>query len=148
MGTTDKKVAAAIRLLRKRGQYKISRSKKPISNIYFELSYLFGLYSRFVKKPITKRKICMKVVKSKALDVVLDKYVKGQKKRAAFDDRSPKMWTEKTLTKDITSKGQFKRYKLVERHINRFWNSETTRIIFDDDYSVQDFIDKNKSSRK
>lgn len=90
----------------------------------------------------------MKVVKSKALDVVLDKYVKGQKKRAAFDDRSPKMWTEKTLTKDITSKGQFKRYKLVERHINRFWNSETTRIIFDDDYSVQDFIDKNKSSRK
>ena len=146
MGTTDKKVAAAIRLLRKRGQYKISRSKKPISNIYFELSYLFGLYSRFVKKPITKRKICMKVVKSKALDVVLDKYVKGQKKRAAFDDRSPKMWTEKTLTKDIKSKGQFKRYKLIERHIDRFWNQETTKIVFDSDYLPEKY--KNKSSRK
>ena len=143
MGTTDKKVAAAIRLLRKRGQYKIA--KKSISNLYFELSYLFGFYSRFVKKPVTKRKICMRVTRAKSLDTILDKHFKG-KKRAAFDDRSPKMWTEKTLTKDIKTKGQFKRYKLIERHIDRFWNQETTKIVFDPDYFPKKY--KNKSSRK
>ena len=82
---------------------------------------------------MTKRKITLAVARSKMLDAVLDKFFKG-KKRAAFDDNEDKKWTSDYLIKDIRTNGQFKRYKLVERHINRFWNTETTKIVFDPNY--------------
>ena len=82
---------------------------------------------------MTKRKITLAVARSKMLDAVLDKFFKG-KKRAAFDDNKDKKWTNLTVIKDIQTNGQFKRYKLVERHIDRFWNTETIKIIFDPDY--------------
>jgi hypothetical protein len=141
---TDTKVAAAINLLRKQGyDVRKAKKKKSISNLYFRLSFLFGMYSKFVKKPITQRKITMAVAKSKLLDEVLDEFITGTK-RKAFDDTADKKWTTQTVIQDITTNGQFKRYKLVERYIRRFWNSETTRIIFDDTYSIQDYINKNK----
>lgn len=142
---TDTKVAAAINLLRKQGyDVKKSRKKKNISDLYFRLSFLFGMYSRFVAAPVTKRKITMAVARSRLLDEVLDEFIKDKKKRAAFDDATHKRWSEKTVIQDILTNGQYKRFKLVERHIGRFWNSETTRIIFDDTYSIQDYITKNK----
>jgi len=101
------------------------------------------MYSKFVKKPITQRKITMAVAKSKLLDEVLDKFFTGAK-REAFDDTTDKKWTTQTVIQDIRTNGQYKRIKLVERHIGRFWNSETTRLVFDDAYSIQDYINKNK----
>ena len=141
---TDTKVAAAIKLLRKQG-YDIRKTKKKnISGLYFRLSFLFGMYSKFVKKPVTKRKIILAVARSKMLDEVLDEFIKDKDKRKAFDDATDKSWTLAHYAKDIETNGQYKRYKLVERHIGRFWNSETTRIIFDDNYSIQDYINRNK----
>jgi len=139
---TDKKLAAAIALLKKHGYAKVKK-KRPPSDLYFRLSYLFGFYSVRIKKPITKRKITMAIVNSRALDKVLDEFFTG-KKRKAFDDATDKSWTLAHYAKDIETNGQYKRYKLVERHIGRFWNSETTRIIFDDNYSIQDYINRNK----
>ena len=138
---TDKRLAAAIALLKKHG-YAKAKKKKPISNLYFRLAYLFGLYSARIDKPVTKRKVTMAVAGSKMLDKVLDEFVTGNK-RKAFDDTADKKWTTQTVIQDIKTNGQFKRYKLVERHIGRFWNSETTRIIFDPDY-----FPINKTSRK
>ena len=129
---TDKKLRAALALIKKHG-YKKAIKKRKLSHIYFRLGYLFGFYSTKVSKPMTKRKITMAVAKSKMLDEVLDKFFKG-KKRAAFDDNEDKKWTNLTVIKDIRTTGQFKRYKLVERHIDRFWNTETIKIIFDPDY--------------
>ena len=129
---TDKKLRAALALIKKHG-YKKAIKKRKLSHIYFRLGYLFGFYSTKVSKPMTKRKITMAVAKSKMLDEVLDKFFKG-KKRAAFDDKEDKKWTNLTVIKDIRTNGQFKRYKLVERHIDRFWNTETIKIIFDPDY--------------
>ena len=129
---TDKKLRAALALIKKHG-YKKAIKKRKLSHIYFRLGYLFGFYSTKVSKPMTKRKITMAVAKSKMLDEVLDKFFKG-KKRAAFDDNEDKKWTNLTVIKDIRTNGQFKRYKLGERHIDRFWNTETIKIIFDPDY--------------
>ena len=129
---TDKKLRAALALIKKHG-YKKAIKKRKLSHIYFRLGYLFGFYSTKVSKPMTKRKITMAVAKSKMLDEVLDKFFKG-KKRAAIDDNEDKKWTNLTVIKDIRTNGQFKRYKLVERHIDRFWNTETIKIIFDPDY--------------
>ena len=129
---TDKKLRAALALIKKHG-YKKAIKKRKLSHIYFRLGYLFGFYSTKVSKPMTKRKITMAVAKSKMLDEVLDKFFKG-KKRAAFDDNEDKKWTNLTVIKDIRTNGQFKRYKLVERHIDRFWITETIKIIFDPDY--------------
>ena len=139
---TDKKLAAAIALLKKHGYAKVKK-KRPPSDLYFRLSYLFGFYSVRIKKPITKRKITMAIVNSRALDKVLDEFFTG-KKRKAFDDATDKGWTDKHCIKDIASRGKYKKYKLVERHINKYWNSETTKIIFDPEYTVQDFINKHR----
>ena len=129
---TDKKLRAALALIKKHG-YKKAIKKRKLSHIYFRLGYLFGFYSTKVSKPMTKRKITLAVARSKMLDAVLDKFFKG-KKRAAFDDNEDKKWTNLTVIKDIRTNGQFKRYKLVERHIDRFWNTETIKIIFDPNY--------------
>ena len=136
---TDKKLAAAKALLEKHG-YAKARKKKPLSELYFRLAYLFGYCSTKIKKPVTKRKVTLAAANSKELDAILDEFHTG-KKRAAFDDATDKSWTLDHYTKDIVSNGQYKRYKLVERHINKYWNSEATKIILDPDYFP-------KSSRK
>ena len=58
--------------------------------------------------------------------------IKGPKKRAAFDNVSPKTWTEKTVTQDIKTKGHFKRFKLIEQYIKIDINA--TRTLLDPDY--------------
>ena len=75
---TDKKLRAALALIKKHG-YKKAIKKRKLSHIYFRLGYLFGFYSTKVSKPMTKRKITMAVAKSKMLDEVLDKFFKGKK---------------------------------------------------------------------
>jgi len=81
---------------------------------------------------LTVRKIMLKAIKDKFFDTCLDTLFKGPSKRAAFDNKSPKTWTEKTATQDIETKGQFKRFKLMERYIKLDMNA--TRTLFEDGY--------------
>jgi len=74
----------------------------------------------------------LKAIKDKFFDTCLNELFKGPSKRAAFDNQSPKTWTEKTATADIETKGQFKRFKLVERYITMDIN--LTKTLFDPDY--------------
>jgi hypothetical protein len=81
---------------------------------------------------LTVRKICLKAIEDKFFDECLDTLVTGPSRRAAFDNQSPKTWTKDTVTKDITSKGQFKRFKLIERYIKLDMNM--TRTLLDPAY--------------
>ena len=81
---------------------------------------------------LTVRKICLKAIEDKFFDTCLDTLIKGPKKRAAFDNESPKTWTEKTFTKDIKTKGHFKRFKLIEQYIKT--DMDATRTLLDPDY--------------
>ena len=81
---------------------------------------------------LTVRKICLKAIKDKTFDTYLDTLFTGPNKRAAFDNQSPKTWTKNTVTIDIETKGQFKRFKLIERYIKIDINR--TRTLFDPDY--------------
>lgn len=68
------------------------------------------------------------------LNKILDKHFKGDK-RTAFDDDSFKKYdTSKTLHADILRVGQYKRYKLIERNFNKYFNKEKFKIMFDSDY--------------
>ena len=82
-------------------------------------------------KNLTIRKIFLKAVKSKFFDACLDTLFKGTK-RAAFDDKDEKRWTSVTATQDIFSKGQFKRFKLIERYIKL--NLNAAKALYDPDY--------------
>jgi len=81
---------------------------------------------------LTVRKIMLKAIEDKFFDTCLNELFKGPSKRAAFDNQSPKTWTEKTVTADIKTKGQFKRFKLIERYIKLDMNM--TKTLFDPDY--------------
>ena len=81
---------------------------------------------------LTVRKICLKAIEDKFFDTCLDTLIKGPKKRAAFDNKSPKTWTEKTVTQDIKTKGHFKRFKLMEQYIKT--DMSATRALLDPDY--------------
>ena len=81
---------------------------------------------------LTVRKICLKAIETKFFDTCLDTLFKGPSKRAAFDNKSPKTWTEKTVTADIETKGQFKRFKLMERY--RLLDMNATKALFDPDF--------------
>ena len=83
---------------------------------------------------LTVRKICLKAIEDKFFDSCLDTLIKGLKKRAAFDNESPKTWTEKTATQDIKTKGHFKRFKLIEQYIKTDMNA--TRTLLDPDYRL------------
>ena len=133
----DTKTKAAIALLKKHG-YKISKTKK--KSIAPELmNGAFGEAAASIikTKNITIRKIFLKAIKSKFFDACLDVLFKGTKKRAAFDDKGEKLWSERfqaaaTVTKDITTKGQFKRFKLIERYVKLDLNAAKT--LYDPDY--------------
>ena len=85
---------------------------------------------------LTVRKIMLKAIKDKFFDTCLDTLFTGPNKRAAFNNQSPKTWTEKTATQDIETKGQFKRFKLMERYINMDMN--LTKTLLDPDYMPVD----------
>ena len=74
----------------------------------------------------------MKAIEDKYFDTCLDELFKGKIKRAAFNNTAEKPWSDSTVTKDITSKGQFKRFKLMERYVLLDMNA--TRAMFDPDY--------------
>jgi len=81
---------------------------------------------------LTVRKICLKAIETKFFDKLLDELFKGKTKRAAFNNTAEKPWSDKTVTKDITSKGQFKRFKLMERYMILDMNA--TKTLFDPDF--------------
>ncbi len=82
-------------------------------------------------KNLTIRKISLTAIKQKFFDECLDELFTGTK-RAAFDDNKPKPWTSKTVTQDIHTHGEFKRFKLLERHVKM--NMEMVKTFFDEDY--------------
>ena len=86
---------------------------------------------------LTPRKIGMKAIEDKFFDTCLDTLFKGKNKRAAFDNGASKNWSKRfeatsTVIKDIKTKGQFKRWKLIERYIELDINA--TKTLFDSDY--------------
>ena len=98
---------------------------------------------------LTVRKICLKAIKDKTFDTCLDTLFTGLNKRAAFDNQSPKTWTKDTVTMDIVTKGQFKRFKLIERYIKLDMNA--TRTLLDPDYrpaSDKVVVKKRKYKKK
>ena len=98
---------------------------------------------------LTVRKICLKAIKDKTFDTCLDTLFTGLNKRAAFDNQSPKTWTKYTATADIETKGQFKRFKLIERYIKLDMNA--TRTLLDPDYrpaSDKVVVKKRKYKKK
>ncbi len=134
----DKKTAEILEeaklLLEKKG-YEVSKPRK--KSIAREL--MNGAYGKAAAKMIkdkdpdlTVRKICLKAIENKFFDTCLDTLIKGPKKRAAFDNESPKTWTEKTVTQDIKTKGHFKRFKLIEQYIKT--DMSATRALLDPDY--------------
>ena len=150
----DTKTKALIAEIKEKG-FTVSKAKeKSIASELMNAAYA-NVAASMIKDPdLTVRKICMKAIEDKFFDTCLDTLFKGKNKRAAFDNKAPKTWSERfqdasTVTKDITSKGQFKRFKLIERHIKLDINA--TKTLFDSDYRpVGDkvVIKKRKYSKK
>ena len=134
----DKKTAEILKeakLLLKEEGYVVSKPRE--KSIAREL--INGAYGKAATQMIkdkvpdlTVRKICLKAIEDKYFDTCLDELFKGKIKRAAFDNTAEKPWSDSTVTKDITSKGQFKRFKLMERYVLLDMNA--TRAMFDPDY--------------
>ena len=134
----DKKTADILReaklLLEEKG-FTVSKSKeKSIARELMNAAYAKAAAQMIKDKDpdLTVRKICLKAIKDKFFDTCLNELFKGKTKRAAFNNTAEKPWSDKTVTKDITSKGQFKRFKLVERYITMDIN--LTKTLFDPDY--------------
>jgi len=150
----DTKTKALIAELKEKGFTASKAKEKSIASELMNAAYA-NVAASMIKGPdLTVRKICMKAIEDKFFDTCLDTLFKGKNKRAAFDNKAPKTWSERfqdasTVTKDITSKGQFKRFKLIERHIKLDINA--TKTLFDSDYRpVGDkvVIKKRKYSKK
>jgi hypothetical protein len=108
----------------------------PIARELMNAAYANAFKTMSKDPDLTVRKICMKAIEDKFFDTCLDTLFTGPNKRAAFDNQSPKTWTKDTVTQDITTKGQFKRFKLMERYINMDMN--LTKTLFDPDYMPVD----------
>jgi hypothetical protein len=134
----DKKTAEILKeakfLLEEKGYVVSKPRKKSIARELMNGAYAkaAGLMIKDKVPDLTVRKICMKAIEDKFFDECLDTLVMGPSRRAAFDNQSEKTWTEKTATADIETKGQFKRFKLIERYIELDMNM--TRTLFDPDY--------------
>jgi len=133
----DTKTKALIAELNKKG-FVVSKAKeKSIASELMNAAYA-NVAASMIKDPdLTVRKIYMKAIEDKFFDTCLDTLFKGKNKRAAFDNQSPKSWSKRfeatsTVTKDIETKGQYKRFKLIERHIKLDINA--TKTLFDPDY--------------
>jgi len=133
---TNKKIEAAIKLLIAAGYKKPVKLKDRSRSLDLEIIYLIGSESVFVKKDkkFSPRKVQMRVAKSAALDSILDKHFKGNK-RKAFDDKTEKTYNiNKTFVKDVKSKGLFKKFRLVERCYGQYFNTELFKTVMDPDY--------------
>ena len=132
----DKKTAEILveaKLLLEEEGYKVSKPReKSIARELMNVAYSKAFKTMSKDPDLTVRKICLKAIKDKFFDTCLDTLVKGHKKRAAFDNKSPKTWTEKTVTQDIKTKGHFKRFKLIEQYIKT--DMSATRALLDPDY--------------
>ena len=134
----DKKTADILKeaklVLEKHGA-KVSKAKeKSIARELMNAAY-GGAAAQMIKDKVpdlTVRKILLKAIEDKFFDTCFATLFTGPNKRAAFNNQSPKTWTEKTVTADIKTKGQFKRFKLMERYM--FLDMNATRTIFDPDY--------------
>ena len=106
-----------------------------------------GAAKAMLKDPdTTVRKIMLKAIKDKFFDTCLDTLFTGPNKRAAFNNQSPKTWTSKTVTADIETKGQFKRFKLIERYIKLDINA--TRALLEDGYFPKKVVVKKREYKK
>ena len=106
-----------------------------------------GAAKAMLKDPdTTVRKIMLKAIKDKFFDTCLDTLFTGPNKRAAFNNQSPKTWTSKTATADIETKGQFKRFKLIERYIKLDMNA--TRALLEDGYYPKKVVVKKREYKK
>ena len=143
MGITDKKysnvdkktaeILEEAKLLLEEERHEVSKPReKSIARELMNVAYS-NAFKTISKDPdLTVRKICLKAIEDKFFDTCLDTLIKGPKKRAAFDNESPKTWTEKTVTQDIKTKGLFKRFKLIEQYIKI--DMSATRALLDPDY--------------
>ena len=132
----DKKTADILKeaklVLQKEGYVVSKPREKSIARELMNAAYANAFKTMSKDPDLTRRKICLKAIEDKFFDTCLDTLFKGPSKRAAFDNKSPKTWTEKTVTADIKTKGQFKRFKLIERYIKLDMNM--TKTLFDPDY--------------
>jgi hypothetical protein len=132
----DKKTAEILveaKLLLEEERYKVSKPReKSIAQELMNVAYGKAFKTMSKDPDLTVRKICLKAIEDKFFDTCLDTLIKGPKKRAAFDNKSPKTWTEKTVTQDIKTKGHFKRFKLIEQYIKT--DMSATRALLDPDY--------------
>ena len=122
MGTKD----SQLHKLAKELGYKVIRKKKKkfASMLTMELVMLHGQLSlpHFTKGK-SFRWVKLRMIKHPRFKKILDNNFKGAK-RAKFDNPEPKPWTTQTVIQDIGSKGQYARYKLVERHIGKYLNKK------------------------
>ena len=132
----DKKTAEILveaKLLLEEEGYEVSKPReKSIARELMNVAYGKAFKTMSKDPDLTVRKICLKAIEDKFFDTCLDTLIKGPKKRAAFDNKSPKTWTEKTVTQDIKTKGHFKRFKLIEQYIKI--DMSATRALLDPDY--------------
>ncbi|MDB4084073.1 hypothetical protein N9517_03420 [Candidatus Pelagibacter sp.] len=132
----DKKTAEILveaKLLLEEEEYEVSKPReKSIARELMNVAYGKAFKAMSKDPDLTVRKICLKAIEDKFFDTCLDTLIKGPKKRAAFDNKSPKTWTEKTVTQDIKTKGHFKRFKLIEQYIKT--DMSATRALLDPDY--------------
>ena len=132
----DKKTAEILveaKLLLEEEGYEVSKPReKSIARELMNVAYGKAFKTMSKDPDLTVRKICLKAIEDKFFDTCLDTLIKGPKKRAAFDNKSPKTWTEKTVTQDIKTKGHFKRFKLIEQYIKI--DMSETRALLDPDY--------------
>ena len=132
----DKKTAEILveaKLLLEEEGYEVSKPReKSIARELMNVAYGKAFKTMSKDPDLTVRKICLKAIEDKFFDTCLDTLIKGPKKRAAFDNESPKTWTEKTVTQDIKTKGHFKRFKLIEQYIKT--DMSATRALLDPGY--------------
>ena len=143
MDTTDKtfsnvdkgtaEILKEAKLVLQKEGYVVSKPReKSIARELMNVAYGKAFKTMSKDPDLTVRKICLKAIEDKFFDTCLDTLIKGPKKRAAFDNKSPKTWTEKIVTQDIKTKGHFKRFKLIEQYIKTDMNA--TRALLDPDY--------------
>ena len=132
----DKKTAEILveaKLLLEEEGYEVSKPReKSIARELMNVAYGKAFKTMSKDPDLTVRKICLKAIEDKFFDTCLDTLFTGPNKRAAFDNQSPKTWTKDTVTIDIETKGQFKRFKLIERYIKLDMNA--TRALLDPDH--------------
>ena len=125
------------KLLLEEEGYEVSKPReKSIAQELMNVAYGKAFKTMSKDPDLTVRKICLKAIEDKFFDTCLDTLIKGPKKRAAFDNESPKTWTEKTVTQDIKTKGHFKRFKLIQQYIKT--DMSATRALLDPDYRPHD----------